>query len=70
MAEQTRQHLDGGESEPKELKELIEHWVQAIDNWVQHIDQGMGGTADAAGPAIAPDPGAEADPDAPALEAG
>ena len=70
MAEQTLQDLDGGESGPKELKDLIEHWVQAIDHWVQHIDQGMGGTADGAAPAMAPDPAPEADPGSPALEAG
>jgi hypothetical protein len=64
------QNLDGGESEPKELKDLIEHWVQVIDSWVQHIDQGMGGTADGAAPAISPDTAPEADPDSPAFEAG
>jgi hypothetical protein len=70
LAEQTLQDLDGGESEPRELKDLIEHWVQVIDGWVQHIDQGMGGTADGTGPAMTPDPSPEAGPDSPAVEAG
>lgn len=65
------QNLDGGESEPKELTELIEHWVQVIDRWVQHIDQGMGGAAGGAAPATAPDAAPEPASDLPrALETG
>jgi hypothetical protein len=70
VAEQTLRDLDGGESEPNELKDLVDHWVQVIDHWVQHIDQGMGGTADGADPAMAPDAAPEAAPDPPALAAG
>ncbi|MHB8587350.1 MAG: hypothetical protein ACYDA0_00700 [Candidatus Dormibacteraceae bacterium] len=70
MAEQTFGDLDGGESEPGELKELVEHWVHVIDRWVQRIDQGMGGTADVADPAMTPDTAPEMAPDQRALEAG
>jgi hypothetical protein len=70
LAEQTLQDLDGGESDPREMKNLIEHWVQVIDGWVQRIDQGMGGTADGTGPATKPNPSPEAGPDSQALEAG
>jgi len=52
--------IEGGSPEAQELKDLIEHWVQAIDRWVQHIDQGMGGTADGVDPAAEPDPAPEA----------
>jgi hypothetical protein len=52
--------IEGGNPESQELKDLIEHWVQAIDRWVQHIDQGMGGTADGVGPAAEPDSAPEA----------
>ncbi|MGH7762435.1 MAG: hypothetical protein ACREOY_13635 [Candidatus Dormibacteraceae bacterium] len=64
MAGQIEHELDGGGSEPRELDDLVEHWVQVIDCWVQHIDQGMRGTADGAGPAISPDavPEAASDP--------
>jgi len=70
LAEQTLRNLDGGESEPRELKDLVDHWVQVIDRWVQHIDQGMGGMANGADPAAAPDLAPEAGSDPPALEAG
>lgn len=63
MAEQALQDVGGGESEPRELKDRIEDWVQAIDQWVQHIDQGMGGAANGAGTAVTPSPAPEADPD-------
>jgi len=43
-----------------ELKDLIDHWVQAIDRWVQRIDQGMGGTAEGVDLAAEPDPTPEA----------
>lgn len=59
MAEQSLRDLDGGD-EPAELNDLVDHWVQSIDRWVQHIDQGMGGTADGADPAAAPDAAPEA----------
>ena len=70
MAEQILRDLDGGESEPRELKELVDHWVQVIDGWVERIDQGMGGTADGADPAVVPDAAPEVAPDPPALAAG
>lgn len=70
MAEQTLRDLDGGKSEPSELKELVDHWVQVIDRWVERIDRGMGGTTDGAGPAVPPDAAPEAAPDPPALAAG
>jgi hypothetical protein len=60
LAEQTLRDLDGGESEPRESKDLIDHWVQVIDRWVENIDQGMGGTTDGADPAMAPDAAPEA----------
>lgn len=50
MAEQTLRDVDGGESGPGELRDLVEHWSQAIDRWVQRIDQGMGRTTDGADP--------------------
>jgi hypothetical protein len=62
LVEQRLRDLDGGESEPRELKDLVDHWVQVIDRWVQHIDQGMGGTADGADPATLPDAAPEAAP--------
>jgi hypothetical protein len=52
--------LGGDRADSQELKDLIEHWVQAIDRWVQHIDQGMGGTAEGLDPASEPDPEPEA----------
>jgi hypothetical protein len=70
LAEQILRDLDGGESEPRELKELVDHWVQVIDRWVERIDQGMGGTTDGADPAVPPDAAPEAAPDPPALAAG
>ena len=70
MAEQILRDLDGGESEPRELKELVDHWVQVIDRWVERIDQGMGGATDGADPAVPPDAAPEAAPDPPALAAG
>jgi hypothetical protein len=70
LAEQTLRNLEGGESESQELRNLVDHWVQVIDRWVQHIDQGMGGTADGADLAGAPDSAPEAAPDPPAFEAG
>jgi len=70
LAEEITRDADGGASEPTELKDLVDHWVQVIDRWVQHIDQGMGGTADGAGPATEPDAAPEAAPDPPALAAG
>ena len=70
MAEQTLRDLNGGESEPRELENPVDHWVQVIDGWVQHIDQGMGGTADGADPATAPDAAPEAASDPPAFAAG
>ena len=55
MAEHTLQDLDGeGELASADLKELTDHWIQVIDRWVQHIDQGMGGTAEGADPAVTP----------------
>ena len=62
--------MDGGESEPRELKELVDHWVQVIDRWVERIDQGMGGTTAVADPVVAPDTAPEAAPDPPAFAAG
>jgi hypothetical protein len=62
LAEQVLRDLDGGGSEPRELKDLVDQWVQVIDRWVQHIDRGMGGTADGADPAAAPDAAPEAAP--------
>jgi hypothetical protein len=47
--------IEGAETEAQELKDLIDHWVQAIDHWVQRIDEGMGGTAGSVDPAAAPD---------------
>lgn len=67
MAEQTLRNLDGEESEPRELKDLVDHWVQVIDRWIALSDQGMGGTSDGADPAWAPDAAPEAPPDPPAL---
>jgi hypothetical protein len=52
--------MEGGNSDSKELKDRIEHWVQAIDRWVQHIDQGMGGMAEGVDPAAEPDSAPEA----------
>jgi hypothetical protein len=61
LAEQVLSEVYGGaESEPRELKDLVDHWVQVIDHWVQRIDQGMGGTADGADPADLPDAAPEA----------
>jgi hypothetical protein len=61
----------GGEPAPADLKDLIDHWVQAIDRWVQHIDQGMGGgMAEGADPAMTSGPPPEAGLDLPELEAG
>ncbi|HXD80136.1 MAG TPA: hypothetical protein VNU27_01050 [Candidatus Acidoferrum sp.] len=70
MAEETICGADGGGSGPTELSDLADHWVQVIDRWVQQIDQGMGGTADGAGPAATPDAAPEAAPDPPARAAG
>lgn len=70
MAEETIRDADGGGSEPTELSDLVDHWVQVIDRWVQHIDQGMGGTTDGARPAAMPDAAPEAAPDPPAPAAG
>jgi len=60
LAEQVLSDVYGGDSEPRELKDLVDHWVQVIDHWVQRIDQGMGGTADGADPADLPDAAPEA----------
>jgi hypothetical protein len=70
LAEQTLHNLEGRDEEPKELEELIDEWVRVIDRWVQRIDRGMGGTADGADPATAPDSALEAAHDPPGLEAG
>jgi hypothetical protein len=43
--------LERGESEAGDLKDRIDHWIQAIDRWVQDVDRGMGGAADGADPA-------------------
>jgi hypothetical protein len=51
---------EDGDSDSMELKDLIDHWVQAIDRWVQRIDQGMGGTAEGVDLAAEPDPTPEA----------
>ena len=48
MAELKRRERRGNAPESGDLKDLIDHWIQAIDRWVQHIDEGMGGTADGA----------------------
>ena len=69
MAELKQSGLENGDSE--ELKSLIDHWIQVIDSWVQNLDQGMGGTADGADPAVTPDPAPEPTRESPpALEAG
>jgi len=70
LGEEIVRDAEGGGSESTELKDLVDHWVQVIDRWVQHIDQGMGGTANGAGPALEPDAAPEAAPDPPALAAG
>jgi len=60
MAELKRQAIESGDSQPGELKELVDHWVEVIDDWVEHLDQGMGGTAqkgaDPANASQPPDP--------------
>jgi hypothetical protein len=62
---------NGAESERSELKDQVEHWVQAIDRWVQRMDEGMGGTTLGADPAVAPESAPEAAAsDSPAQEAG
>ena len=66
MAEQILHNLDGGESEPAEL---VDQWAQVIDRWVERIDQGMGGTAGGADPAMALDAAPEAATDPPASAA-
>lgn len=70
MAEQSPDDVDAGDSGPKELRDLVDQWAQVIDRWVQRIDQGMGGTANGADPAAAPDLAPEAAPDPPAFKAG
>jgi hypothetical protein len=60
LVDQNGSNLESADSASGELKDLIDHWVQAIDRWVQHIDQGMGGTAEGADPAEAPDSAPEA----------
>jgi hypothetical protein len=45
MAELKRRETESDDSQPGELKDLIDHWVEVIDEWVEHLDQGMGGTA-------------------------
>ena len=60
MVDLNGRDIDGDSSDSQELKDLIEHWVHAIDRWVQHIDQGMGGMAEGADPAAEPDPAPEA----------
>src|ERR1700682_3390093 len=47
MAELKRREVENGDSQPGELKDLVDHWVEVIDEWVEHLDQGMGGTAQA-----------------------
>jgi hypothetical protein len=64
MAEAERRELpsDAGE---RELKEMIEHWVEVIDRWVQGIDSGLDGGADGGGPVdrrLASDSGPEVKP--------
>jgi hypothetical protein len=69
LAELKQSGLENGDSE--ELKSLIDHWIHVIDRWVQNLDQGMGGTADGADPAVTPDPAPEPTRESPpALEAG
>lgn len=71
MAEQAQQDLyGGGEPAPADLKDSIEHWLQVIDRWVQQIDQGMGGSAEDADPAMTPGLAPEAGLDVSGLEAG
>ncbi len=71
MAEHTPQDVDGGAGPASaDLKDLVAHWVQVIDSWVQHIDQGMGGSAEGADPAVTPRLTPEAGLDLPELEAG
>ena len=70
LAEQMLRDANGGESEPIELKDQVEHWVRVIDRWVQRLDEGMGGTTDGAEPAVAPESAPEAASDSPAFEAG
>jgi hypothetical protein len=60
LVELNGRDIEGGNSDSKELTDLIEHWVQAIDRWVQHIDQGMGGMAEGVDPAVEPGPAPEA----------
>jgi len=60
LADLSGRDMEGGNSDSKELKDRIEHWVQAIDRWVQHIDQGMGGMAEGVDPAAEPDSAPEA----------
>lgn len=50
MAEVERRELSSDAGE-RELKDMIEHWVEVIDRWVQRIDSGLDGGADGGGPA-------------------
>jgi hypothetical protein len=50
MAEVERRELSS-DSDERELKDMIEHWVEVIDRWVQSIDSGLDGGADDGGPA-------------------
>lgn len=49
MAEVERRELSSDAGE-RELKDMIEHWVEVIDRWVQRIDSGLDGGADGGGP--------------------
>src|ERR1700694_4999070 len=45
LAELKRREIESGDSQPGELKDLVDHWVEVIDHWVEHLDLGMGGSA-------------------------
>jgi hypothetical protein len=49
MAEVGRSELSS-DADERELKDMIEHWVNVIDRWVQRIDSGLDGGADGGGP--------------------
>lgn len=49
MAEAERRELSSDAGE-RELKDMIEHWVEVIDRWVQGLDSGPDRRADGGGP--------------------
>lgn len=64
MAEAERRELSSDAGE-RELKDMIEHWVEVIDRWVQGIDSGLDGGADGGEPVdrrLASDSGPEVEP--------